>query len=411
MVSVQPKDGAKPLVTHTDAEGKYSLAGVPSGVSAVRVVLPGYEDLSVPSLVFGPGEVKSLALTLVPSQRGTPGFFDEPQFTVSGVKDTTSLGGHGSDSVVRTRDALAKETVILGKPSGFAVGEAPEASVLRARIEREPDNAALHHQLGDALEKLSNPLEALREYQRAAELSPTEPYIFDWGSELLLHHAPEPAIEVFTKGNRIFPQSVRMLIGLGAARFALGSYDEAVQKLCEASDLNPGDPAPYLFLGKIEDAMGTLPDALVERLRRFAAMRPENAEANYYYAVALWKKRGPDDSAALAKIESLLKTAVHLDPKLGAAYLQLGILLSQQRDLPKAISNYQSAIQADPQMEESHYRLAQAYRENGEPDKAKVEIAIYEQMTRQSAEKAECERHEIRQFVYTLRDQPVGQVQ
>src|SRR2546430_13519862 len=46
----------------------------------------------------------------------------------------------------------------------------------------------------------SDPLEAVRQYQRAAELDASEPYLFDWGAELLLHHAPEPAIEVFSKG-------------------------------------------------------------------------------------------------------------------------------------------------------------------------------------------------------------------
>ena len=35
-------------------------------------------------------------------------FFDQPQFAVAGVTDTTNLGGHGSDTVVRTRETLAK---------------------------------------------------------------------------------------------------------------------------------------------------------------------------------------------------------------------------------------------------------------------------------------------------------------
>ena len=153
------------------------------------------------------------------------------------------------------------------------------------------DTAELHHLLGDVQEKLGNSLEAVREYQRAAELDPSEAYLFDWGSELLLHHAPEPALEVFTKGNRLFPHSVRMLIGLGAAWFARGSYDQAVQRICEASDLNPTDSMPYLFLGKMQSAETAPSEKIVERLHRFVTQQPENAEANYYYAVGLWKLR------------------------------------------------------------------------------------------------------------------------
>ena len=42
-----------------------------------------------------------------------PQFYDEPQFAVAGVTDTTNLGGHGSDTAIRTKDALAKDTVAL----------------------------------------------------------------------------------------------------------------------------------------------------------------------------------------------------------------------------------------------------------------------------------------------------------
>ena len=61
--------------------------------------------------------------------------------------------------------------------------------------------ADLHHLLGDVDEKLGDSLEAVRHYQRAAELDPSEPHLLDWGAELLLHHAPAPAGEVFAKGS------------------------------------------------------------------------------------------------------------------------------------------------------------------------------------------------------------------
>ena len=59
-----------------------------------------------------------------------------------------------------------------------------------------------------------------------------------------MHRAVEPALEVFTRGNRLFPRSVRMLTGLGASWYVHGSYEQAAQRLCEASDLDPNDPKP-----------------------------------------------------------------------------------------------------------------------------------------------------------------------
>src|SRR5207244_9734095 len=129
--------------------------------------------------------------------------------------------------------------------------------------------------------------------------------LFDWGAELLLHRAAEPAIEVFAKGNRLFPRSVRMLIGLGAAWYARGSYDQAARSLCEASDLNPNDPTPYQFLGRMQGVETTQSGEMVEKLARFVQLQPENALANYYYALSLWKRRkDPADGERAAQVES-----------------------------------------------------------------------------------------------------------
>ncbi|PYX80095.1 MAG: hypothetical protein DMG70_25130 [Acidobacteria bacterium] len=263
------------------------------------------------------------------------------------------------------------------------------------------DRAELHRLLGEIDEKLSDPLAAVHEYQRAAELEPSEPNLFDWAAELLIHRATEPSIQVFTKGHRLFPHSVRMLAGLGVAWYAQGVPDEAARRLCEASDLNPGDPGPYLLLGKMLSAESAVWDEVGKRLERFARLEPENALANYYYALSLWKERR-DLSENLAKVEGLLAKAVHLDPKLDLAYLQLGILYSEQKDLPKAISAYQKAIETNRRMEEAHYRLGQAYAQTGENLKAQGEIQLYKEFSKEAAGQAERQRREIRQFLYTL---------
>jgi tetratricopeptide (TPR) repeat protein len=103
-------------------------------------------------------------------------------------------------------------------------------------------------------------------------------------------------------------------------------------------------------------------------------------------------------------VESLLQKAVHLDPRLGVAYLQLGVLYSERSQLPDAISAYEKAINADPRLEAAHYRLAQAYRQTGERSKAQEEIQLYQQVSKEAAQRAERERHDLQQFVYTLRD-------
>jgi tetratricopeptide (TPR) repeat protein len=269
-----------------------------------------------------------------------------------------------------------------------------------------PEKAELHHLLGDVDEKLGDSLQAVREYQSAAELDATEANLFAWGAELLTHHADEPAIEVFTKGAHLFPRSVRMLTGLGAAWYSLGSYEKAAQSFCEASDLNPNDPNPYLFMGKMQTLETAQSDEVLQHLARFVQLAPQNALANYYYAVSLRKQRTSlDGSGDEEKVKSLLKTAIRLDPTLGLAYLELGIIDSQQKDIPKAISDLQQAIAVTPQLEQAHYRLAQLYRRVGEMPKAKAELQLYEQISMEKTQETERQRHELQQFVYQMRDQ------
>ncbi len=361
----------------------------PPGIATFLVALTA---LFAPFLAQGQcqpiADSAKLAASKTPASAAQPEFFDEPQFTVAGVTDTTNLGGHGSNTVVRTKEALAKDVVSLSA-----------APVNKQSVTKESPPSPAQRE-----EKQGNPLQAVHEYQRAAEMNPSESNFFDWGAELLVHHAVEPAIEVFTKGHRLFPDSARMLVGLGVAWYARGSYEQAALRLCEASDLNPGDPNPYLFLGKIQSVETTQSEGLVERLQRFARLQPENALANYYYALSLWKQRkNLDDAQTVVQVESLLQKSVRLDPKLGPAYLQLGILSSDRKDFSQAISDYQKAIAANPRLEEAHYRLAQAYRRIGEQLKAQQELQLYNQLSKQTAEEVERERHEVQQFVYTLR--------
>ena len=494
------KDGAQTLTARTDSEGSYRFSALGDGVYELRAEMAGYIVANFGPCALGPIEMKKVDLTLQPSKASTPQnsspgtssgtseaekpqYFDEPKFTVAGVTEAMNPGGHGSNTILRTTEALAKETASLGIPVAHAESgsspmsasslSTPDEESLRLQAEHEPENfdlnyrlgkmlvdegkarealqylerasqlnpvdyknayelalahayagqyerahaeartllarpnedvrqqAELHHLLGNIEERLGNPLEAVREYQRATELDPSEPNLFDWGSDLLIHRAFEPAIEVFEQGNRLFPRSSRMLAGLGVAWYARGVYDQAARSLCEASDLNPDDPNPYLFLGKMQTVDSMQSDCVVERLGRFLRLQPENAMANYYYGLSLSRQEA--DADKLAQAESLLEKAVRLDPNLAAAYLQLGVLYSQQGGTSEAISAYTKAIQADAQLAEAHYRLGQIYSRAGEKLKAQAELQIYEQQSKKTAEESERERKEIQQFVYTLR--------
>lgn len=322
-----------------------------------------------------------------------PEYFDQPNFIAAGVADPGARGGHGADAVSHSADSLAKATASLRtEASGVA-----DESALRQAIAREPNRADLHHALAAVLEKKGSALEAVREYQRAAELDPAEPYLFDWGAELLEHRATAQAVAVFTKGTRSFPRSMRLLLGLAVALYSRGGYADAGQRFFAATDVNPGDPEPYLFLGRVStSAIADLP-GFSQRIQRFERTNPQNAWANYYYAVDLCRH------GHAAECQGHLEKAVQIDPHFGDAFLRLGVLFSDQENVKKAIEAYEQAAAVRPSMAETHYRLSQAYRKTGEIAKAQKELEVFQQLERESAAAQERERSEIQQFVFELR--------
>ena len=417
-VILESAEPSRSFKATTDPQGHFRFDSIASGTYKLRAKAPGTGEGKEVQFILEAKETKSVVLFLAnervsAAKDASAGieFSDEPRFTVAGVTDASALGGHGSDRAVRNSDALSKEAVALAreKPnSSDAAAKPPVPAIPRTEAElraslAQKESAIAHFQLAEIEEGSGRPLEAVKDYQRAAELQPSEPHLFAWGAELLLHHAPEPATEVFAKGHRLYPRSVRMMLGLGAAQYAQGFKEDAAKIALDASNLDPSDPAPYLFLGRIQDIENSFPPGWVERIERFVDLHPENAMAHYLWAVAL--ARSGDEQKRVATVEAQLETAIKLDPGLGNAYLQLGILRSQRNDDAGAILAFQKAIETTPLPDEAHYRLAAIYRRKGEREKAAKETELFKQCSEQKRQDAERERHEIQQFVYTLRGQ------
>jgi tetratricopeptide (TPR) repeat protein len=438
-VLLEEKRSFKKVETRTDAAGAFTLSAEHAGTYTVRAEKSGWRSAVIDSLVLSLGDRKHVDLVLLTLQSANPEsspsspsameFNDEPNFTVAGITDWSNLGLHGSAASSRTSESLAKETLTLkssapettgagnwGKQYEVALAYKAKGEFARAREEVQKalavavaDNADGHRLLGELDEQLNDPLEAVREYERAARMDPSEQNYFEWGTELLLHKAAVPAVEVFTMGSNAHPKSARMLTGLGAALYSNGSSDEAARRLCEASDLEPADPTPYLFLGKIEKTASAPLPCSEQKLARFAQEQPGNALANYYYAVSIWKReKGSENTAGMKQAEALLGKAVAIDPQLDEAYLQLGIVRSARGDFEQAIHDYKKAIEINPQLAEAHRQLGLAYQRTGEKVKAQEEFQAYEQAEKTEAAEVERQRREQRQFLIILKGQPVA---
>ena len=401
------KQGEKESETTTNADGSFVLLKAGQGTYALQAQKAGWKPRVVDSIRLGAGEKKHVDIVLeslagsvaASANKGGPEreelkFSDEPDFAVAGVTDWSAAGLHGSAANVRTSEALAKETAALKS----ATGEARSASASQADA---------HRLSGDAKERNGDPLGAVNEYEKAARMDPSEENYFSWGTELLLHRASAAAIEVFARGTREHANSARMLAGLGASYYANGQDMEAARRVCEASDLRPLEIEPYLLLGKMGEAAAEPSPCSGEKLGRFVDQQPENAQANYYYGVLLFKEgRKSQNGATLERAEALFRKAVTIDPGFGEAYVQLGLMIAARGDLQQALRMYQKAVLASPKLGVAHYQLSLAYRRDGEMAKAEHELAVYKEIEHAEATKRQSERRELRQFVTILKEAP-----
>jgi tetratricopeptide (TPR) repeat protein len=443
-VTLSTAEQPRLVETRTKADGTFLMTWRDAGSFSVRAAKSGFRDAVAEEVVLTSGQTKHLELVLGflagatagsgsgqskanggsasgQSQQGATGasgtgiagnsaaameLEDAPNFTVAGVTDWSNAGLHGSATTSKASDALTRETVELksentGTKDSSSGSSA--AAVERSANEAEADRRRL---AGDAEERSGNPVAAVREYERAVRLDPSEENYFAWARELLLHKAPQQAAEVFSTAAAKHPNSVRILAGLGAALFASGSYGEAAQRLCQASDLNPDATALYLFLGQMEKAANESLPCAKEKLARFAREHPGDASANYYYAVSLWKGERESNSAAGARqTEALLESAVRLNPGFGAAYLELGMVWMARGNFAKAIVALKKAGELDEGSADAHYQLGLAYKRNGQQTQAEHEFAAYKAAQSREAADLERQRRELRQFLIVLKDQ------
>jgi len=495
-VKLEQKGTLRPVEMKTDAAGGFAFTNLQPGHYFLSAEKSGQRSHGTAVFELSPGDQKNIDLILDTPTGVEPNpntssaspsrameFSDKPTFAVAGVVDWTAVGGHGSDSTLRTSEDLVRKTLTL-KPDGSSQSEATLPGVvsnaneseakLRTALANAPGSFERNHQLGDfylragrykesipfleaaywidpamdgnsydlaraykeagdfsqALEhvqkllkhkdsaelhrlageldeKLGDPLAAVQEEEYAVRLDPSEQNYFEWGSELLLHRAVWQAVEVFRNGVREYPKSSRMLTALGTSLFAGALYGEAAIRLCDASDLNPADPEPYIFMGKVEREAPTPLPCVEQRLERFVQNQPESPLASYLYAMAIWKRQTqPMDQKVLQQVEALLTKAVTIDPNCVDAYIQLGIIYSSQRNYERAIGFYTKALEGDPQSGEAHYRLGVAYDRTGEPAKAKKEFVLHDEIERQQAAAVERQRREIKQFLIVLKRQP-----
>jgi tetratricopeptide (TPR) repeat protein len=343
----------------------------------------------------------------------------------SGLKPGDFDANHNLGELYIKKGKIAEATPFLEKaqrinPSSYGNGyDLALAYSLTGRIEqarqlvqtllRQKNTGELHNLLAQIEEKDAKYLVAESEFSTAAHMDPSEANLFDWGSEFLLHRTYEPAIEVFERATQRYPNSPRLMIGLGMALSARGKYEEAIQPLLKAADLDPADPRCYRFLSHAYDVSPNPSLDVVERFRGYSELQPGNAMAQFYYAMSLLKGKTPEvSSPEFHQVESLLQKSIALDGTFAESHFRLGNLYADQHDYAKSFPEYERAVQLNPNLPDAHYRLGQYYVHAGRKDLAQPEFAAYQRLRAEYLAQLDKEGNEVQQFVSAAKAAPVN---
>ena len=151
-VRLEHQGGPVAVSTTTNSQGGFAFSSVAPGTYIVIAEKSGLR--SHPAAVVNPseGNPSTVTLTLEASGQssskansstqfaGPMEFADTPSFTIAAVTDWTAAGGHGSDSSLRTSEALTRDTLTL-KPRGTGTGRSRHESKRFERVRTDAANS------------------------------------------------------------------------------------------------------------------------------------------------------------------------------------------------------------------------------------------------------------------------------
>jgi tetratricopeptide (TPR) repeat protein len=277
--------------------------------------------------------------------------------------------------------------------SYLRVGDPSKATAQLLGMIQQSETAELDGLLAEADEKSGDYQSALEYYYRAAKLQPSADNIFDLASFLLQHPSYEGfadrALVFFRYGVQKYPRSAKLTVGLGVALYEQGRYDDAIQTLCAAVDLNPSDPKPFEFLIKASRASPAHLLEIRRRLEKFVSLYPDDGPANYYYAMSLWDSSEGALRTGAAKIEGLLQKAISAKPDYYEAHFQLGVLYQSELRYQDAITEFRRTVSLRPDFDSAHYCLALMYNRTHQKQLADEQFAIVKASMKQQDSEAE----------------------
>ena len=272
-------------------------------------------------------------------------------------------------------------------------GDGARALQMLEPLRRQREDGEIENLLGEVYEKKGQYLEAVRAFQRSAELEPAnESYRFDFVYELLTHKNFDAAIAAAQPAVRDFSQSLQFRLALGVGYFGAKLFDQSGKIFLEVAESAPDTELPLRLLAMAVETGPVRRQEVQARVIAYLKRHPKQSWPYYFLG------RNAFQDGDLARGLELLKQSVALAPDYPDSQFELGNIYFEMERWKEAIACYEKAVQLKPGLAEAHYRLFRTYRRAGEPRQADRALQTYQKLQQQKpVDKL------VMQFVYELR--------
>jgi tetratricopeptide (TPR) repeat protein/glycosyltransferase involved in cell wall biosynthesis len=301
------------------------------------------------------------------------GFFNVYPFRYSFVADhfqylaslgIISLGCAGvCVALVRWRCAGGRVQVVLGCVIAGLLGfltwqqcgqYADSATLYQETIRRNPGCWLAHNNLGNDLNGLGRPAEAIPHFEEVVRLKPDYPNGHNnWGNSLQSLGRIEESIERYQEALRLKPDYPEAHNNLGGSLQALGRPQDAIPHYAEALRIKPSYAEAHNNWANALTNAGRPKEALAH-CAAAVRLKPDYAEAYNNWGNALNALGQPAEAAVQCQ------EALRLQPDYLEAHLNLGNALNALGRTQEAVTHYEEALRLKPNLPEAHNNLANA---------------------------------------------------
>lgn len=294
-----------------------------------------------------------LALTLQASERAHEALPLFKQVTTARPRDFEALTNFGL-ALVQTGDA--KNAVPIYN----------RALALNAK------SATLHEDLGVAYLQQSDLNHAIEQFRAGLAVEPNNSQLhYDLGLAFKLKDDTSAAVPEFKHAEDLDPQLPDPPYTLGVLYMQLGRFAEAQGELERATVLRPDNGEAWAILGNVYKETSQLQKA-TDALQRAMELMP-NQPSPHISLAAILSQQGDHVGALAERKKAAELSRIAVSRQRANFALDSGRALLKKGQVPEAVAQLQSAVEADPNYSDAHSALADALEREGQSAVAALE--------------------------------------